>query len=183
MKTKLIAKCQENSGNALGKKGKTIKIADKAAQGKSNNTREANIAKNYFSATPSIENLVKGAYHWAASKPWLLGESEDNLITGVAPTVGKGGPNVAKYIKNMTQTGLFGKDIYVGTTKGLRSAKAADEAIKAAQKANKVKQVKPVKYVTEVYNIKTGNPYEGPLPKDWETMLPRENWAIRTVIK
>ena len=31
---------------------------------KQNNQREAQIAKNYFSQTPSVGNLARGVYHW-----------------------------------------------------------------------------------------------------------------------
>ena len=51
------------------------------------NKRNANIASNYFSSNPSIGNLAKGAWYWLKSKPYFLGQSEDenNYITGIAP--------------------------------------------------------------------------------------------------
>ena len=177
---KLIPKCQKNSGNALGNQGKILKVQNRALQGKEHNQKESSIASEYFKS-PSIVNLAKGVWHWINSKPGLLGEREDNLITGIAPSIGpRTGINTAQYIRRMTQPGLFG-EIYVGTSKGLKAAKAADTAIRKAKKAKQV--TRPVRYVKEVYNIKTGLPYDGALPKDWETMLPRENWAIRTILK
>lgn len=52
------------------------------------NKRNANIASNYFNSNPSIGNLAKGAWYWLKSKPYFLGQSEDenNYITGIAPT-------------------------------------------------------------------------------------------------
>jgi hypothetical protein len=85
------------------------------------------LASNYFNATPTPANLVKGAYHWWMSKPLLGGESEAAVVpqTGVAPLPGmkakilkqgKNGSDVAKSLakkvhKKMgspyTEGGLF----------------------------------------------------------------------------
>lgn len=46
---------------------------------KQNNQREAQIAKNYFSQTPSIGNLAKGVYHWWNSVPALGGQNESGV--------------------------------------------------------------------------------------------------------
>ncbi len=35
-------------------------------------TRESNIAKQYFSSTPTIGNLIRGAYHYIKSDPLNL---------------------------------------------------------------------------------------------------------------
>lgn len=54
------------------------------------NKRNANISQQYFDQTPTIGNIVKGAYYWLKSKPYLLGESEskNTYITGIAPIEG-----------------------------------------------------------------------------------------------
>lgn len=54
------------------------------------NAREAEISKQYFNSTPSIQNLARGVYHWWNSVPMLGGQDESgNLVsTGVAPTPG-----------------------------------------------------------------------------------------------
>lgn len=51
------------------------------------NKRNTNIASNYFNSNPSIGNLAKGAWYWLKSKPYFLGQSEDenSYITGIAP--------------------------------------------------------------------------------------------------
>lgn len=46
---------------------------------KQNNQREAQIAKNYFSQTPSIGNLARGVYHWWNSVPALGGQNESGV--------------------------------------------------------------------------------------------------------
>lgn len=61
---------------------------------KASNTRERNIAKQYFNSGPSIGNLARAAYHWWNSVPGLGGEDEsDNIVIGgEAPTPGMRNP-------------------------------------------------------------------------------------------
>lgn len=77
---------------------------------KAANAREANIAKQYFNAVPSIGNLARAAYHWYNSIPWLGGQNESGLIlqTGEAPTPGMKNPKaIVQSIKNITKANAF----------------------------------------------------------------------------
>ena len=71
-------------------------------QAKASNTRERNIAKQYFNAGPSIDNLARAAYHWYNSVPGLGGEDESGniIIGGEAPTPGMRNPkSIVKGVK------------------------------------------------------------------------------------
>ena len=73
---------------------------------KAANAREANIAKLYFNASPSIGNLARAAYHWYNSVPWLGGQNESGLIlqTGEAPTPGMRSPRaIIKGLKSISK--------------------------------------------------------------------------------
>ena len=60
-----------------------------SAKAKAANKREAEIAKQYFNAGPSIGNIVRGAYHWYNSVPMLGGQNESGLElqTGFSPDI------------------------------------------------------------------------------------------------
>ena len=88
---------------------------------KAANAREANIAKHYFNAAPSIGNLARAAYHWYNSVPMLGGKNENGNIytTGEPPAVGI--KNFDKVLKVATLTGMMEK----GLTKTKDAAKVA----------------------------------------------------------
>lgn len=67
---------------------------ERAADAKAANQREAEIAKSYLKAGPSIGNLARAAYHWYNSVPMLGGQDESGniLIMGDAPTPGMRNP-------------------------------------------------------------------------------------------
>lgn len=74
------------------------------------NKSEARQANSYFQLEPSLTNIGKGIYHWAKSKPWLLGENEHTeRLTGVAGDV-------------ISKTSVFPK-IASKTTKLIRKGK------------------------------------------------------------
>lgn len=63
---------------------------DKANRARQENDRNRAIASYYFDDTPTLPNLVKGAYYWAKGN--LFGSSEDpedyRYMTGTAPIIG-----------------------------------------------------------------------------------------------
>lgn len=70
-------------------KGTKVKyVSPRAQMAKQSNARNKAISEQYFNQSPSIQNLVKGAYYWLKSQPGLLGEEERDVITGAAPVVG-----------------------------------------------------------------------------------------------
>lgn len=75
---------------------------DRIARAKASNSRERNIAKQYFNAGPSIGNLARAAYHYWNSVPGLGGEDESGniIIGGEAPTPGMRNPkSIVKGVK------------------------------------------------------------------------------------
>lgn len=95
---------------------------------KAANQREAEIAKAYLNAGPSIGNLARAAYHWYNSVPTLGGQDESGniIIKGEPPAVG---------IKN------FGKVLKVATLagemeRGLSKVKNASKVARAYTNQN-----------------------------------------------
>ena len=85
---------------------------------KQNNQREAQIAKNYFSQTPSIGNLARGVYHWWNSVPALGGQNESgvqelNIASNPVVAASSPGGGIAK-------TGQLAKTAKEGYTRGKR---------------------------------------------------------------
>ena len=85
---------------------------------KQNNQREAQIAKNYFSQTPSIGNLARGVYHWWNSVPALGGQNESgvqeyNVASNPIVAAASPGGGIAK-------TGQLAKTAKEGYTRGKR---------------------------------------------------------------
>ena len=85
---------------------------------KQNNQREAQIARNYFSQTPSIGNLAKGVYHWWNSIPALGGQNESgvqeyNVASNPIVAAASPGGGIAK-------TGQLAKTAKEGYTRGKR---------------------------------------------------------------
>ena len=85
---------------------------------KQNNQREAQIARNYFSQTPSIDNLAKGVYHWWNSVPALGGQNESgvqeyNVASNPIVAAASPGGGIAK-------TGQLAKTAKEGYTRGKR---------------------------------------------------------------
>ncbi len=87
-KKKKITKAQEGIEFKVSPNGKTQQ--QRAQEAKQANAREAEISKQYFNSTPSIQNLARGVYHWWNSVPMLGGQDESGAIisTGIAPTPG-----------------------------------------------------------------------------------------------
>lgn len=81
--------------------------AERAAEAKAANKREATIAQQYLNSTPSIGNLARAVYHWYKSVPKLGGQDESGNIfmTGTAPVPGMRSPKAiidrAKQIKSL----------------------------------------------------------------------------------
>lgn len=100
-----------------------------------NSKRHANIASNYFNATPTITNLAKGAYHWLRSRPTSeLIEAATFLIPGT------------------------------GSVKaGATAVKAGSAALKSAKAAKVLKQGKNgsnvAKNLAKKVHKKMGSPY------------------------
>lgn len=62
-----------------------VKIDD-GSRARQENARQKAISNYYFEQAPSIQNLARGAYHWAMSEPMLFGEDEQPYISkGYAP--------------------------------------------------------------------------------------------------
>ena len=85
---------------------------------KQNNQREAQIARNYFSQTPSIGNLARGVYHWWNSIPALGGQNESgvqeyNVASNPIVAAASPGGGIAK-------TGQLAKTAKEGYTRGKR---------------------------------------------------------------
>ena len=85
---------------------------------KQNNQREAQIARNYFSQTPSIGNLARGVYHWWNSVPALGGQNESgvqeyNVASNPIVAAASPGGGIAK-------TGQLAKTAKEGYTRGKR---------------------------------------------------------------
>ena len=85
---------------------------------KQNNQREAQIARNYFSQTPSIRNLARGVYHWWNSIPALGGQNESgvqeyNVASNPIVAAASPGGGIAK-------TGQLAKTAKEGYTRGKR---------------------------------------------------------------
>lgn len=85
---------------------------------KQNNQREAQIARNYFSQTPSIGNLARGVYHWWNSIPVLGGQNESgvqeyNVASNPIVAAASPGGGIAK-------TGQLVKTAKEGYTRGKR---------------------------------------------------------------
>ena len=85
---------------------------------KQNNQREAQIAKNYFSQTPSVGNLARGVYHWWNSVPALGGQNESgvqeyNVASNPIVAAASPGGGIAK-------TGQLVKTAKEGYTRGKR---------------------------------------------------------------
>lgn len=97
------------------------------------NKRNANIAQQYFDQTPTIGNIVKGAYYWLKSKPYLLGEfeSKNNHITGTAPT-----PSFNKL--SIREALGLSKGVYNGLNKFQKEAlKDYEQYVRSGQYRNK----------------------------------------------
>lgn len=80
--------------------------SERAVEAKAANKREAEIAKQYFNASPSIGNLARAAYHWYNSVPMLGGQNESGLIlqTGEAPNPGMRNPkSILKGVSAITK--------------------------------------------------------------------------------
>ena len=85
---------------------------------KQNNQREAQIARNYFSQTPSIGNLARGVYHWWNSIPAFGGQNESgvqeyNVASNPIVAAASPGGGIAK-------TGQLAKTAKEGYTRGKR---------------------------------------------------------------
>lgn len=85
---------------------------------KQNNQREAQIARNYFSQTPSISNLARGVYHWWNSIPAFGGQNESgvqeyNVASNPIVAAASPGGGIAK-------TGQLAKTAKEGYTRGKR---------------------------------------------------------------
>ena len=79
---------------------------ERANAAKAANARERNIAKNYLNTGPNITNIVRAAYHWYNSVPWLGGQNKNGLIIikGDVPTPGMKSPkSIVQSIKTITK--------------------------------------------------------------------------------
>ena len=101
--------------------------SERAAKAKAANKREAEIAKQYFNAGPSIGNLARAAYHWYNSVPMLGGQNESglDLQTGETPIPNYTSGSVAKNSVTLAERvlqGIKGKpsDAYITKYKELR---------------------------------------------------------------
>lgn len=125
-------------------------------------------------------------------------ENKSNVNTGAAPipsfyigslpkSLSKYGPEALDYIRKNVKKSVFGAREFFGDLKALKKIDAAEQkAIRAAERESKKlakKSTTSKQKVKEVYNIKTGQSYKGPLPEGWENLTPREGWAIREVWK
>lgn len=85
-------------------KGTKVKyVSPRAQRAKQSNARNKAISQQYFNQSPSIQNLVKGAYYWLKSQPALLGEDESGVITGTAPIVGSVTSSIPSTINRVKQ--------------------------------------------------------------------------------
>lgn len=72
--------------------------------------RHAQIARNYFNSNPTIGNLYRGTVNWLQSKGIITPEGT-GLITGVAPTAGRGKPTLASRRKATASLSRSGKNV------------------------------------------------------------------------
>ena len=61
--------------------GRVLRILnpnEKAAQAKKDNERDLAISQSYFDQAPSVQNIIRGVYHWARGSEWSpFSRSED----------------------------------------------------------------------------------------------------------
>lgn len=134
---------------------------------KQNNQREAQIAKNYFSQTPSVGNLARGVYHWWNSVPALGGQNESGVQEyNVAsnPVVAAAGPtkfDPKAIAEGWKAAGSFMNKLKYLSNLYLPSAKNAPvptKASKAAEAATTTtKRLRGVDNLKAAYNTQSAN--------------------------
>lgn len=131
---------------------------------KQNNQREAQIARNYFSQTPSIGNLARGVYHWWNSVPALGGQNESGVQEyNVAsnPIVAAASPtkfNPKTFAEGWKNAGSFMNRLRYISNLYLPSVKNALAPTKAAEAATTTtERLRGVDNLKAAYNAQSAN--------------------------
>lgn len=131
---------------------------------KQNNQREAQIARNYFSQTPSIGNLARGVYHWWNSVPALGGQNESGVQEyNVAsnPVVAAASPtkfNPKAFIEGWKNAGSFMNRLRYISNLYLPSVKNALAPTKDAKAATTTtERLRGVDNLKAAYNAQSAN--------------------------